>query len=382
MGIYFYNRGKELIVKSLDLENFRNHKDTKISFSDRFNIIYGDNGQGKTNILEAIYLCASGRSHRTSKDVELIKFGESSFKVKTLVTGSGLDKEIEIFYLADQKKQVKINELPLTKMGALMGNLYAVIFSPEDLFIVKQGPQERRRFVDITLSQIKPAYFYDLQLLTKILKQRNTLLKSISANSSLIDTMDIWNMKLSEVAASIMLTRRNFAKVLSDLAQNQHRLLTVEKEIITFGYNSSIHINEDYNRKDIIDVYNKCLEKTLSRDISLGYTSMGPHRDDYDILINEKSLKNFGSQGQQRSAVLSLKIAEIELIYKETDQYPVLLLDDVMSELDENRQNYLMNSIKNVQTFITCTTDVQFRKSLIEKSNYYEVKDGQVAKSI
>ncbi len=371
-----------MIVKSLDLENFRNHKDTKISFSDRFNIIYGDNGQGKTNILEAIYLCASGRSHRTSKDVELIKFGESSFKVKTLVTGSGLDKEIEIFYLADQKKQVKINELPLTKMGALMGNLYAVIFSPEDLFIVKQGPQERRRFVDITLSQIKPAYFYDLQLLTKILKQRNTLLKSISANSSLIDTMDIWNMKLSEVAASIMLTRRNFAKVLSDLAQNQHRLLTVEKEIITFGYNSSIHINEDYNRKDIIDVYNKCLEKTLSRDISLGYTSMGPHRDDYDILINEKSLKNFGSQGQQRSAVLSLKIAEIELIYKETDQYPVLLLDDVMSELDENRQNYLMNSIKNVQTFITCTTDVQFRKSLIEKSNYYEVKDGQVAKSI
>lgn len=362
--------------------NFRNHKDTKISFSDRFNIIYGDNGQGKTNILEAIYLCASGRSHRTSKDIELINFGSNSFKVKTLVTGEGLDKEIEISYLTDSKKQVKINEIPLTKMGALMGNLYAVIFSPEDLFIVKQGPQERRRFVDITLSQVKPAYFYDLQLLTKILKQRNTLLKTISTNSSLIDTMDIWNIKLSEVAASIILSRRKFAKELSELAQNQHKFITGEKEVITFDYSSSIQLGEASEKKDIIEFYIKCLEKTLSRDISLGYTSTGPHRDDYDILINEKSLKNFGSQGQQRSAVLSLKIAEIELIYKETGQYPVLLLDDVMSELDENRQNYLMDSIQNVQTFITCTTDAHFRNSLIEKCNYYKIEDGHVANSI
>lgn len=368
-----------MIVKSLNLENFRNHKDTKILFSDRFNIIYGDNGQGKTNILEAIYLCASGRSHRTSKDSELIRFGCTSYNIKAFVKNSGLDREIDISYFNDQKKQIKINEIPLSKIGALMGNLYAVLFSPEDLFIVKQGPMERRRFVDITLSQIKPSYFYDLQLMSKILKQRNMLLKSINTNPSLADTMEIWNIKLAEVAASIIISRRKFSETLSKLAQNQHKYLTVEKEIISFNYDCSFQINEDTKKKDIIDNYIKILEKNLMRDIVLGYTSVGPHRDDYDILINEKSLKTYGSQGQQRSAVLSLKIAEIELIYKETEEYPVLLLDDVMSELDDNRQKYLMDSIKNVQTFITCTSDAHFRGSLKDKCNYFKIEDGRVA---
>lgn len=367
-----------MIVKSLDLANFRNHKDTKIIFSDRFNIIYGDNGQGKTNILEAIYLCASGRSHRNSKDSELIMFGCNSYKINTFVKNSGLDKEINISYFNEQKKQIKINEIPLTKIGALMGNLYAVLFSPEDLFIVKQGPTERRRFVDITLSQIKPSYFYNLQLMAKILKQRNMLLKSLGTNSALIDTMDVWNLKLSEVAASVIISRRNFAKQLSLLAQNQHKYLTVEKEIISFNYDCSFQINEDTKKDEIIEIYLKNLEKSLNRDIVLGYTSVGPHRDDYDILINDKSLKTYGSQGQQRSAVLSLKIAEIELIYNETGEYPVLLLDDVMSELDDNRQKYLMDSITKVQTFITCTSDAHFRSSLHERGNYYKIEEGRV----
>ncbi len=367
-----------MIVKSLKLENFRNHSDTGILFSDRFNIIYGDNGQGKTNILEAIYLCASGRSHRTSKDAELIRFGCSSFHVETFVKNSGLDKNISISYLTDHKKQIKINEIPLLKIGALMGNLYAVIFSPEDLLIVKQGPQERRRFVDITLSQIKPSYFYDLQLLTKILKQRNTLLKSINSNSALLDTMEVWNTKLAEVAASIIISRQNFARSLSMLAQNQHKYLTVEKEIISFNYDCSFQISEDVNKNGIVEKYILALEKSLARDIALGYTSVGPHRDDFDILINQKSLKTYGSQGQQRSAVLSLKIAEIELIYKETGEYPVLLLDDVMSELDDNRQKYLMDSITKVQTFITCTSDSNFRSTLSDNCNYYKVIEGSV----
>lgn len=368
-----------MIVKSLDLENFRNHKDTKILFSDRFNIIYGDNGQGKTNILEAIYLCASGRSHRTSRDSELIRFGCNSYNIKAFVKKSGLDREIDISYFNDQKKQIKINEIPLNKIGALMGNLYAVLFSPEDLFIVKQGPMERRRFVDITLSQIKPSYFYDLQLMAKILKQRNMLLKSLNTNPSLADTMEIWNTKLAEVAASIIISRRKFSENLSKLAQNQHKYLTVEKEIISFNYDCSFQINDDSKREELIENYVKILEKTLMRDITLGYTSVGPHRDDYDILINDKSLKIYGSQGQQRSAVLSLKIAEIELIYKETEEYPVLLLDDVMSELDDNRQRYLMDSITNVQTFITCTSDLHFRNILKGKCNYFKIEDGRAA---
>ncbi len=370
-----------MIVKSLELKDFRNHEHSKILFSDQFNIIYGSNGQGKTNILEAIYLCASGRSHRTSKDIELIRFGTNSYKINTFIKTSGLDKDIEISYFSDQKKQIKINEIPLLKMGALMGNLYAVLFSPEDLFIVKQGPQERRRFVDITLSQIKPAYFYDLQLMSKILKQRNTLLKSINNKSSLIETLDIWNIKLAEVAASIFIARNNFAKALSALAQKQHDYLTLQKELISFNYSCTIEINENTKKSDLIDNYVKALEKYLSRDLALGYTSIGPHRDDYDILINQKSLKTYGSQGQQRSAVLSLKIAEIELIHNETGEYPILLLDDVMSELDDNRQKYLMNSIKKVQTFITCTSDVSFRKSLGALCSYYKVENGQVSES-
>lgn len=367
-----------MIVKSLYLGNFRNYKDNKILFSDRFNIIYGDNGQGKTNILEAIYLCASGRSHRTQKDSELIRFGCDSYNIKAFIVNSGLDKDIDISYLAEQKKQIKINEIPLNKIGALMGNLYAVLFSPEDLFIVKQGPMERRRFIDITLSQIKPSYFYDLQVMSKILKQRNTLLKAINLKPSLADTIDVWNTKLAEVAASIIIARQKFSETLSGMAQNQHKYLTVEKEIISFNYDCSFQISEYNKKSDIIEYYLKALEKNLIRDTALGYTSVGPHRDDYDILINGKSLKTFGSQGQQRSAVLSLKIAEIELIYKETGEYPVLLLDDVMSELDDKRQKYLMDSIEKVQTFITCTSDNHFRSTLKDKCNYYRVEEGCV----
>jgi DNA replication and repair protein RecF len=370
-----------LIVKSLVLDNFRNHIDTKLLFSDHFNVIHGDNGQGKTNILEAIYLCASGRSHRTSKDAELIRFGTDSYDINTFVYNGGLDRDININYRLDQKKQIKINEIPLKKIGSLMGNLYAVLFSPEDLFVVKQGPMERRRFVDITLSQIKPSYFYNLQLLAKILKQRNSLLKSICCTPGLIDTIDVWNIKLAEVSAAIIIARQEFTKVLSELAQRQHKFVTIEKEIISFDYNSNVQLGDANKKNDIINLYLKQLEKSIKRDIALGYTSVGPHRDEYDILINNKSLKLYGSQGQQRSAVLSLKIAEIELINIETGDFPVLLLDDVMSELDENRQKYLMDSIKNVQTFITCTSDSHFKQLLKEDCKYFKVENGVVINS-
>lgn len=367
-----------MIVKSLDLDNFRNHIDTKILFSDQFNIIYGDNGQGKTNILEAIYLCASGRSHRTSKDAELVRFGSDSYNIKTYVYNGGLDRDIKINYLLDQKKQISINDIPLKKIGSLMGNLYAVLFSPEDLFIVKQGPMERRRFVDITLSQIKPSYFYNLQLLARILKQRNMLLKSICCKPGLIDTIDVWNIKLAEVSAAIIIARQNFSKILSELAQKQHQFVTSLKEVISFDYNSSVQVGDVNNKNEIINIYLKQLDQSVKKDIAIGYTSIGPHRDEYDILINNKSLKLYGSQGQQRSAVLSLKIAEIELINIETGEFPVLLLDDVMSELDENRQKYLMDSIKNVQTFITCTNDSHFRNLLKGTCKYFKVENGRV----
>lgn len=368
-----------MIVKNLVLENYRNHTNTRILFSDRFNIFYGDNGQGKTNILEAIYLCASGRSHRTSRDSELIKFGCENFSIAAHVSKTGgLDKDIEISYYENQKKQIRINDIPIKKIGALMGNLYAVLFSPEDLFIVKQGPTERRRFVDITLSQIKPSYFYNLQQMSKILKQRNTLLKNISSNPKLMDTVDIWNMRLAEVAAAIIKARRTFSIMLSGMAENQHNFLTGKSEKISFDYRCSFQISGQDDTEQIEKLYLVQLEKSMQRDIVLGYTTVGPHRDDYDIMINDKSLKLYGSQGQQRSAVLSLKIAEIELVKKATNQYPVLLLDDVMSELDKNRQKYLMDSIKEVQTFITCTNKEHFGNLLSANSNFFKIVGGNI----
>lgn len=367
-----------MIVKSLFLDNFRNHRDTKIDFSDRFNIIYGNNGQGKTNILEAIYLCAAGRSHRTTKDTELVRFDSEYYNINTLVFKNGIDRNINIKYLNNQKKQIKINEIPINKIGSLMGNLYAVLFSPEDLSIIKQGPGERRRFVDITLSQIKPTYFYNLQSLAKILKQRNILLKNLYSKIGLVDTIEIWNYKLAEVAANIILERKKFSDILSEFAQKQHKFITNNREILTFNYNCNFNYHNSDKKSEIIDIYTKLLEKSINRDISVGYTSIGPHRDDYDILINNNSLKLYGSQGQQRSSVLSIKIAEIELINKETSQYPILLLDDVMSELDENRQKYLMESIKFVQTFITCTNDLNFKNILNDSARYFLIENGSV----
>jgi DNA replication and repair protein RecF len=367
-----------LIVKSLGLKNFRNHTDTNILFSDNFNIIYGDNGQGKTNILEAIYLCAAGRSHRTSKDSELIRFGSNFFNIYTSVSIDGYEKNISIDYLVNQKKQIKINEIPIKKIASLLGNLYVVFFSPEDLFIVKQGPMERRRFADITLSQIRPSYFYNLQTFLKILKQRNILLKSISSKAELYDTLDVWNTKMSEVAADIIIERQKFAHVLSELAQNQHKIISSEKEIILFKYNCSFQLSDINEKYKLSQIYLNHLEKSISRDIAVGYTTIGPHRDDYEILINGKNLRTYGSQGQQRSAVLSLKIAEIELIRNETGQLPVLLLDDVMSELDENRQRYLMYGINNIQTFITCTSISQYKDLKKDMVKYFKVHNGEV----
>ena len=349
-----------------------------MDFSDRFNIIYGNNGQGKTNILEAIYLCASGRSHRTSKDTELVRFSSDYYNINTYVFNNGLDRNINIKYLNNEKKQIKINEIPIKKLGSLMGNLYAVLFSPEDLSIIKQGPGERRRFVDITLSQIKPTYFYSLQSLAKILKQRNILLKNLYSKSELIDTIDIWNYKLAEVAANIIIERKRFSDILSEFAQNQHKFITNDREVITFNYDCNFNYHNSDKKNEIINLYIKLLEKSINRDISVGYTTIGPHRDDYDILINNKSLKLYGSQGQQRSSVLSIKIAEIELINRETGQYPILLLDDVMSELDENRQKYLMESIKCVQTFITCTNDTKFKNILNDSAKYFLIENGSV----
>ena len=370
-----------MYIKSLILRNFRNYDRLNISFAEAFNIIYGNNAQGKTNIIEAIFLCASGRSHRTSKDQELLKYGTEGFDVKLLLEKEGIEEEIEIFYNADDKKKIKINEIPVKKMGDLMGHLNAVIFSPEDLLLIKQGPAERRRFADITLSQLRPSYFYDLQKYAKILYQRNTLLKNILMKRELEDTLDVWDMHLVKTGTRIIKGRRNFIIKLDALAKKWHHKLTNNEENLNLKYSPSFEFRDNADDLEMEELFRRMLERNRGKEIQKGSTSIGPHRDDIDILLNGESTKIYGSQGQQRTSVLSMKLAEIDLMKEESGDYPVLLLDDVLSELDEMRREHLIESIKGVQTFITCTEKSFFQKSK-DNAVFIHVKSGNIVNNI
>lgn len=346
-------------IQSLKLNNFRNYESLKIEFSKNFNIIYGDNGQGKTNILEAIFLCSSGRSHRTSKDIELLKINENGYFIEVLFRKEDMDASIEVLFRKDEKKKIKINQIPIKKIGNLMGNLNTVIFSPEDLLIIKEGPSERRRFIDITISQIKPTYFYDLQQYMKILYQRNALLKEIQKKRSLIDTLDIWNNNLVVTGSRIIKVRDDFIKRLNKYIEINHSKLTNGKERLMLKYAPFIKVGENLNITDIENIFRKTLEQSVNKELFKATTLTGPQRDDYEIFLNDDNLKQFGSQGQQRTAVLAIKLSEVDLMKQETGEYPIILLDDVMSELDKSRQRYLIENLKNIQTFIT-STDIDY----------------------
>lgn len=342
-----------------------------------YNIIFGNNAQGKTNIIEAIFLCASGRSHRTNKDQELVKTGDNGYYIKLDLHKEENDFSIEMIYEKNERKKIKVNEIPLKKVGNLMGTLNAVIFSPEDLFIVKEGPSERRRFLDMTISQIKPSYFYDLQQYLKILLQRNMLLKEIVNRKGLIDTLDIWNDHLIKTGSRIMKVRNEFIESLNKHAEIRHRQLTNETEELLLKYDPSFKINDSNEIGVIEEKYKKTLEASVEKEMSKCTTIYGPHRDDYDIVLNNMSTKIYGSQGQQRTAVLSIKLAEIDIMKEITGDYPVLLLDDVLSELDNKRQKYLFENIGNIQTFITCT-DKTFFGNNDEKAKYYHINKGNI----
>lgn len=371
-----------MFIESLSLKNFRNYQDALIVFSKNLNIIYGQNAQGKTNIIEAIFLCASGRSHRTSKDAELLNVNAQSFIVSLEFQKDEGKKSIDMSYERAKKKVIMINEIPITRMGSLMGNLLAVIFSPEDILIIKEGPSQRRRFIDITISQLKPSYFYDLQQYNRILLQRNTLLKEIPKKRNLIDTLEIWDEKLSEIASRIMKVRNEFIKRLSDISKKNHLKLTDNNEQLEIKYTPSI------DTKNLFDV-NKLREEIFSelnikRSIELkrGITLVGPHRDDYEMILNGMNLKMFGSQGQQRTVILSLKLAEIEIIREEVGESPVLLLDDVMSELDHKRREFLIENIEDIQTFITCTEKDFFENKNYGNTLFIKINEGKVSNDL
>lgn len=369
-----------MFVKNLKLNKYRNYNFLDIRFCKGINIIYGDNAQGKTNIIESLFLCSSARSHRTKNDKELLQYGSEEYLVNILFDKNDVEYKLDIFY-QNKKKNIKLNGIRLEKIGKLMGNLLAVIFSPESIDMIKSGPQERRRFTDITLSQIKPMYFFYLQQYSKILSNRNKLLKDCIFRPSLKDTIDIWDEALADVGAKIIKHRIDFTKQVDAIIEEKHKSLTNGLEKLHFKYNTFIKECNDLETNQIKKFFIENLKNNLSRDLRMSNTSIGPHRDDYRFILNDFDIKKFGSQGQQRSTVLSLKLAEIELIYNLTDVKPIVLLDDVMSELDLKRQMNLLKNLKDVQVFITTTDKLEWINNIVENTRYFKVKNAQIIES-
>lgn len=368
-----------LQLKELSLKNYRNYVKLELKFNSNLIIFLGKNAQGKTNILESIFLSCTGRSHRTPKDKELILWDREEASVKMLCSKREGDSLIEIFLYSKERKKIHINGMPAQRLGELMGHLNSVLFSPEDLKLVKGGPGERRRFMDMEISQIKPRYFYSLQQYNRILNQRNNLLKEIQQDDSLRKTLSVWNEQLAKVSAYIMLQRKKFIDSIYKISKQIHREISVTDEDLEVRYKPSISFDTE-NPDEIIETYIKALEKSEEEDIRRGSTSRGCHRDDLLININGVDVRTFGSQGQQRTTVLSLKLSEIELMYKETGEYPILLLDDVMSELDRFRQKMLLSYLDRVQTFMTTVGLFDFSDIKKHDIEVYEISKGTASK--
>lgn len=364
MGVYMY-------VKYLNLINFRNYNKLKIELCSGTNIFEGDNAQGKTNILEALYYSSIGKSHRTNKDKELILLGENECYLSTYVVKQGLDKRIEIKLLKDGKKAFNVNSVKINKMQDLIGVLNAVMFSPEDLNIVKDSPAYRRKFLDIELCKINKRYYYSLSTYKKVLSERNNVLKKFYGNDKMLDIYDI---SLAEYGGYIISERFKYVEQLNLFGKDIHSNITQGTEEIQFEYLTQLK-NKDNIKEKLYDL----LVTNRIKDIEKKITSIGPHRDDFSIEVNKLDVKTFGSQGQQRTSVLTIKFASLNIIKSLTGEYPLLLLDDVLSELDTKRQQYILNSIKEIQTLITCTGIADIEKNLISNNvKVFRVNKGVV----
>ena len=357
-----------MIIQSLELENFRNYGTLSVHFDSRTNILYGDNAQGKTNILEAVYLSATTKSHKGSKDKDLINFASEEAHIRTYVRKDGLENRVDMHLRKNKSKGIAINGQKIKKAADLLGLLNVVFFSPEDLSIIKNGPSERRRFVDMELCQLDSVYLHNLNHYNKIVNQRNRLLKDLYAKPGLKDTLFLWDSQLVAFGQKIIERRNTFISQLNEIIYGLHLKLTGGKEELQIVYEPDV-MALDFEEK---------LQKCQERDIRLKQTSIGPHRDDFSFAVGTVDIRKFGSQGQQRTAALSLKLAEIELVKKMTKDVPLLLLDDVLSELDSNRQNYLLNSIGELQTIITCTGLEEFVNNRFEINKVFKVSDGVI----
>lgn len=357
-----------MVVESLNLEHYRNYQELSIEFIDGTNILYGDNAQGKTNILEALYVCSTTKSHRGSRDKEIIQFGEEESHIKLIVRKKDVPYRVDMHLKKNKTKGIAINGLPIKRASELFGIVNVVFFSPEDLSIIKNGPSERRKFIDIELCQLDKFYLHNIVNYNKIINQRNKLLKDISFHfdKSLYDTLDVWDIQLADYGNKIIKRREEFIQQINEIIFDIHSNLSGGRESITLRYEPNV---------EAVNIYGELI-KSRDRDMKLKSTSVGPHRDDIGFYIKDIDIRKYGSQGQQRTAALSLKLSEIELVKKIIHDSPILLLDDVMSELDSNRQNQLLNSLKGVQTIVTCTGLDEFIENQVNTNRIYRIING------
>lgn len=351
-------------ISDIEICNFRNYELEKIKLNNKINIFYGKNAQGKTNIIEAIFFGSMGKSFRTNKDKELIKLEKEycNLKIKYLKS----DREGKININIENKKEIFINEIKIKKLSQLLGNINVVLFTPDDINILKGGPQNRRKFLDIMISQLRPKYLHIYTLYNKALEERNNYLKKIKIENKNQDLIEIWDEQIASYGVEIYKYRKEFMEKIKNKIENIHNNITENKEKINIEYKSDCEEKEKYL---------ELLKERRKLDIIKGYTTRGIHRDDFNIFLNNLPINIYGSQGQNRTALLSLKLSELQVIYDEIGENPILLLDDFMSELDKNRRESFLENIKDTQVIITCTDKIELKNR--EYKEFY-VENGKI----
>lgn len=357
-----------MFVESIELLNYRNYHQLHIDFHQGTNVFYGDNAQGKTNILESVYVCSTTKSHRGSKDRELIQFGEEESHIKMVVKKDGIPCRIDMHLKKNKAKGVAVNGIPIKKASELFGIVNVIFFSPEDLNLIKSGPAERRRFLDLELCQINRLYVHSLLQYNKVVAQRNRLLKELEFSPSLGETLSVWDQQLVRYGKELIRYRFEFLEELNPVIREIHFHLSGKKEELSVLYEPNVTAEE----------FEETLNRSRPQELRQKMTLTGPHRDDLSFMVNGTDIRKYGSQGQQRTAALSLKLAEIELVKKIIRDEPVLLLDDVLSELDGKRQEHLLSEISNIQTLITCTGLDEFVESRFQMDRVFRVEEGTV----
>ena len=357
-----------MIIRSLELSNYRNYDYLNLEFDPGTNIFHGDNAQGKTNALEAIYVCATSKSHRGTKDREMIQFDQEEAHIKMIVEKRDVPYRVDMHLKKGRAKGVAVTGHPIRKITELFGIINVIFFSPEDLSIIKDSPAERRRFMDMELCQLDPIYTFNLVNYNKVVTQRNKLLKDLETRPDLADTLPIWDEQMIRYGENVIARRQAFLDELNDIIVDIHRNLTGEREQLRVIYQPNVEAGKMAME----------MNRNRGRDRGAHVSLTGPHRDDIEFRIDDIDVRHFGSQGQQRTVALSLKLAEIELVKRRTGDRPILLLDDVLSELDRSRQMHLLTSIADIQTMITCTGLDDFVQNCFHIDRKFRVEQGVI----